>query len=351
MQRILVLFMVMLIPVLGLAQERSILVPKPVAGTPFQFDDKQDLFGQAYRWFIEGDYVRGADSLRQLVRRAGLMLEKDAYYIVVANFTDSVSPIGLFHGGDDFFSRRLYGLGKDNLYYIFISRQREGKSFLSVLATAKNSPFAQNLPLFIGLFPSLPVFKAEVKAGAGNTTWVDVRRFEVPASFRKFSDLSVLVKSDLASDKILAKTVFDNTSKERLSYGIATAITAADDVDLVVGNDGKITVRPKPNLDLAAFAVINYHFQAVDTKQPTLASSFHLLSGLRLSDVLEPLIGVGGGVDLGMFGLHAFVGYSVEFAQELKGEYDVGEVVAKEENPFKLKMRGKPRFGIEVKFP
>ena len=89
----------------------------------------------------------------------------------------------------------------------------------------------------------------------------------------------------------------------------------------------------------------------MDTKQPTLASSFHLLGGLRLSDVLEPLIGIGGGADLGMFGLHVFAGYSVEFAQKLKAGYDVGDVVASEVNPFKLKIRGKPRFGIEIKFP
>lgn len=352
MLRFLTFFMLILFPVLSFSQERTILVPKPVAGTPFKINDTNDLFGQAYRWFIEGDYARGADSLRQLVEKAGVVLDKDAYYMVVANFTDAVSPIGIFHGSDNFFSRRMYGLQEDNLYYIYISRQREGKSFLSVLATAKNSPFAENLPLFLGLFPSLPIISAaEVKWDDGNTTWVDVRRFDVPKAFQKFCDLSVIVKSELAAEKVLAKTVFDNTSKERLSYGIATAITSANDVDLVVGNDGKITVRPKPNLDLAAFAVINLHLKPVDTKQPTLASSFHWLFGLRLSDVLEPIVGIGGGADLGMFGLHVFAGYSVEFAQKLKAGYDVGDVVASEVNPFKLKIRGKPRFGIEIKFP
>ncbi len=333
------------------AQERTILVPEPLPGSPFNVADKNDLFGQSYRWFIAGDYARAVDSLRQLIIKAGIVLDDKAYYMLVANFTDGLSPIGILHGQDDFFSTRMFGLEEDNLFYIFISRQREGKSFVSLMATAKNSPFVVNLPLFIGLFQPLPFVSAEVTSEEGETTYIDVRRYTVPKAFRKFSDLSILVKSDLANEKVIAKTVFDNTSKERFSYGIATALTNVSDVDLVVGNDGKITVRPKPGLDPAIFAVINFHFKAVDTKMPTFGNSFHLLGGIRLSSHLEPLIGIGGGIDAGAFGLHLFVGYSVEFAQELKNDYVVGDVVSDEKSPFSIKLRGKPRFGIEVKFP
>ena len=351
MRKVIIALFVIIFPLVLLSQDRAILTPKPVPGSPFKISDKEDLFGQAYRWFIEGDYARGADTLKSLVEKAGIVLDKNAYYIVAANFTDSVSPIGLFHGDDDFFSRRMFGLQQDNLYYIYITRQREGSSFLSVMATAKNSPFMENLPLFIGLFQPLPFASVKIESSGENETWIDVRRFQVPKLFRKFSDLSVLIKTDLASDKIIAKTIFDNTSKERLSYGIATAITSVNDVDLAVGSDGKITVRPKPNLDLAAFAVINYHFQEVDTKQPTFGNSFHLLGGLRLADFVEPLIGVGGGIDMGGFGLHLFAGYSVEFAQKLKSGYQIGDEVTDDTHPFKLNIRGKPRFGIEIKFP
>lgn len=333
-----------------LAQEQSILVPKPVDGAPFKYTDSDDLFGQAYRWFIEGDYSRSVDNLKKVIESSGFKLQGDTYYMVVANFMDSFSPIGLIYNDEDFLSTRMYGLKADNLYYIYISRQREGKSFLSVLATAKDSPFAQNLPLFIGLFQP-GIFTQQAEPAGGEATYVDVRRFEIPEAFRKFSNLSVLVKTRLEDEKILSKVIFDNTSLEKWSFGVATAITNQRDVDIIVNPDGKITVRPKPNLDLAAFAVINYHFKAVDTKAPSLASSFHLLAGLRLIDFFEPLIGIGAGLPVNLIDLHLFAGLSMEFANQLKSGYSIGQQVNKEVDPFKTRIRPKFRFGLEVKFP
>ena len=350
--RSLILFLFFLcLPFIAQSQNRSILVPKPVSGAPFLVFDKQDLFGQSYRWFIEGDYRQAADSLKQLVKQTGFELDENAYYMVVANFSDNISPIGLFHGSDDFFSTRMYGLDKDNLYYIYISRENEGKSFVSLMATAKNSPFIENLPLFIGLFQPLPFTTPQVVGQEGEKTYIDIRQFEVPKAFRKFSDLSIIVKKELSDDSNLTQTVFDNTSKEHFGYGIATALTSVNDVDFVVGNDGRVTVRPKPGLDPAVFAVVNYHFKAIDSKMTTFGNSFNILAGLRLIDFLEPIVGLAGGFDMGQFAVHLFAGYSVEFAQVPKSNYGVGEAVEDETNPFKLKLRGKPRFGLEIKFP
>jgi len=158
MRLLITLLIWLTLPLVSFAQDRHILVPDPLPGSPFNVADKDDLFGQSYRWFIEGDYQRGVDSLRQLITQAGIELDDDAYYIVVSNFTDSFSPIGILHGQDDFFSTRMFGLEEDNLFYIFVSRQREGKSFVSLMATAKNSPFVENLPLFIKRVPALPKF-------------------------------------------------------------------------------------------------------------------------------------------------------------------------------------------------
>jgi len=351
MQKTILIFLLSVFTVLPIfAQERAILVPKPVAGTPFKIHDEKDLFGQAYRWFLESDVAMGAKQLRALVQNAGIKLDPNSYYVVVAHFTDSVNPIGMFHGSDDFFSARMFGLSEDNLYYIFISREENAPSFLSVLATAKASPFEENLPAFLGFFTSISSMEAKL-ASSELDTWIDMRQFKVPGAFRKNSDLSFLVKRKLSEDKILARTVFDNTSKEKWSFGVATAITSVNDVDIIVGNDGTIIVDPKPNLDLATFAVINYHFKAVDTKAKTLATSFHLLGGLRLGQSLEPIIGVGGGLPLGIIDLHLFAGYSVEFANELEAGYKIGQHIGEEVDPFKLHVRGKPRFGIELKFP
>ncbi len=333
-----------------LAQERAILVPKPVQGTPFEYRDTDDLFGKAYRWFMEKEYELGADTLRKLIQASGFQLHPEKYYVVVANFTDSFTPIGLLHKDEDFLSRRMYGLNEDNLYYIFISRQREGDSFLSALAIEKQSPFMENLPLFLGIF--LPSGVApKIQEIPGKTTYVDVRQFNVPKTFRKFSDISIIVKPSLSEEKELGKAIFDNSSLERWSFGIATAITSQKDVDIIVNPDGRITVRPKPNLDLAAFAVINYHFKPVNTKAPTLASSFHLLAGLRMIDFVEPLIGIGGGIPVSIIDLHLFAGGSIEFANELRSGYAIGQVIEEEVNPFKIKIRPKFRFGIEVRFP
>lgn len=345
-----VVVLLILLPLSGIAQERAILVPKPVPGAPFQYADEKDLFGQAYRWFLEGDQQQAVDLLKQLITAGGFKLNPRHYYVIVANFTDTVTPIGLLHGDENFFSRRMYGLKEDNLFYIYISRQRQGQSFLSVLASEKESPFFENLPAFLGIF--LPLTEGvQSQAISAETTWIDVRRFEVPKPFRKFCDLSFIVKPDLSEDKVLAKAIFDNTSLERWSYGIATAITSEKDVDIIVNPDGKITVRPKPNLDLAAFAVINYHFVPVDTKAPTLASSFHLLGGLRVINFVEPIIGIGGGIPVSAINLHLFAGYSFEFANELKSNYNIGDEIDREVDPFKTEIRPKFRFGIEIKFP
>lgn len=350
MKRYVLILFIFFIPFLLIAQNSNILIPEPVTGTPFVVNDSNDLFGQSYRWFFVGEYNRGADSLKSLIKKSGFKLDRNAVYIVVANFSDNFTPIGIIQKDGDFFSNRIFGLNANNLFYIFISRQREGKSFLSLLATEKSSPFIENLPLFIGLFPSLSFSIQEVQKDS-MSTYIDIRQFKVAKEFRKFSDLSVIVKSDLSASKVLAKTVIDNSSKEHFSYGIATALTSAKDVDLVVGNDGKITVKPKAGLDPALFGVINYHFKAIDSKHTSFGNSLHLLGGFRIIDFLEPIIGIGGGVDMGNFSLHLFAAYSFEFANELKSDYQVGDELTSDENPFKLKIRPKPRFGIEIKFP
>ena len=331
------------------AQEKTILVPKQVPGAPFELDDQQDLFGQAYRWFWEGEVERGAGTLKQLIVEAGFAIDPDAYYLVVAHFTDYFVPMGLLHKDEDFFNTRLYGLQEDNLYYIFISRTPQAPSFLSALATAKDAPFVMNLDDFLGLIGVLP--GARAKSLTGETTWVDVRQFTIPKKYRKFSDLSVIVKKSLEDDKPLVTRVYDNTAKERWSYGIALGLTTVRDVDIVIGEDGRIIIQPKPNADLTPFGVINYHFKPVDTKAKTFGNSIHLLGGVRLGNILEPIVGLGGGVSLGFVDVHAFVGYSVEFANQLKEGFVISQQISEDVDPFKLKLRGKPRFGLEIKFP
>jgi hypothetical protein len=213
---------------------------------------------------------------------------------------------------------------------------------------SKPTPFEANLPAFLGLF-GLAV--PRTLSTTSRTTWIDVRRFEIPEKFQKNSDISVIVKKDLSSDEYLAAAVFDNTSLERWSYGIATAITSINDVVIEVGNDGTIVVKPVPTGDLAVFGVINFHFKPVDTKAPTLASSFHLLGGLRLANFIEPLLGLGFGIPVTGFELHLFGGGSLAFRNELKSGYSIGDRVLQEEDPFKTKIKFYPRFGLELKFP
>jgi hypothetical protein len=277
-------------------------------------------------------------------------LNERNYYVVVANFTDNMSPIGLLHEGSEFLDTRLYGLTSDTLYYVFISKRENAESFLSVTLTSKPSPFQENLADFLSLFSQLPI--PTLPLGGPQAVWIDVRRFEIPSKFQKNSDISIIVKKELGAEEFLATAIFDNTAKERWSFGIATAITTIDDLDFLIGDNGTIIVRPKPNGDLAAFGVINYHFQAVDTKAPTLASSFHLLAGLRIDDDIEPLVGLGFGFPTGIpIEVHFFGGVSVEFANELKSGFNVGDQILRDVDPFELDIRVRPRFGLEVKFP
>lgn len=332
----------------GFAQDKVITVPKRVEGAPFAVEDNSDLFGKAYRWYIDGETEWAADSLKKLIQMSGFEFDPRHYYIVVANFTPQISPIGLFHEGSAFLDRRIYGLTDARLFYVFISRTPQAPSFLSVVLTRKDSPFEANLLNFISLFP--PVLQPLAQPGPA-TTWIDVREFEIPEKFQKFSDISVIVKEDLAAEDNLAAAIFDNTALERWSYGIATAVTTVDDVEFEIGNDGRIIVRPKPKGDLATFGVINYHFQPVDTKAPTLASSFHLLGGLRLAPEIEPLVGIGFGFPVAVIELHLFGGASVQFARELKEGFSVGQQVAEGVDPFGLDVRVRGRVGLEVKFP
>jgi hypothetical protein len=211
--------------------------------------------------------------------------------------------------------------------------------------TRKSSYFEQVLPYFIGLFPIFSQTVAEE-----NRTWMDVRKFDIPKKFRKYCDISIIVKKNFSDAHFLAHEVFDNTSLERWGFGIGTAVTTAKDVDIVLEN-GKIVVRPKPKGDLATFGLINYHFKPVDTKARRLATSFHLAGGLRISETIEPIVGFGFGIPLDFIDLNLFAGYSVEFAKELESGYVIGQTVNQGVDPFKLKLRGKPRLGIEIKFP
>jgi hypothetical protein len=341
-----------------LSQEKMILLPKQVPGAPFRVPDGDDLFGKAYRWFLEGQPDFALDSLKKLIDRSGYRLSPENYYVVVAHYNESFSPLGLIHEGSAFLDTRFYGLSQDSLFYVFISRTPRAPSFLSVTITEKDSPFITNLPAFIGLFVPLAVrenVEAQVNALQRGDTWIDVRQFDIPEKFRKNSDLSFIVKSDLASEKFLAETRFDNTALERWSYGIAFGITGVDDVDFEIGSDGRIIIRPKQENDLATFGVVNYHFKPVDTKAKTFGTSLHVFGGARLAPMVEPIAGVGGGVSLGFIDLHLFVGYSLEFASVLKDEFKDdfanGQPITNEVDPFKLKLRGKFRYGIEIKFP
>jgi hypothetical protein len=331
-----------------MSQEKEIIIPKPVPGSPYVINDTEDLFGKAWRFYRDGFGTWAADSLRKLIDQSGLEMKKNNYYVVVANFNPAETVIGMYHGNDSFLSTRLYGLKADSLYYIYISRNDSAKHYLSTVITRKGSYFEENLLNFILLFPFISGAKAQVQGKY--VTYIDVRKYEIPKKFQEYSDISIIVKKDFYDDRFLAQTVLDNSSLEKWSYGIATAITSIDDVDIIV-DGGTIVVRPKPWGDLATFGVINFNFKAVDTKAKSMATSFHLLGGLRISTTIEPILGVGIGLPAGFIDVHFFAGYSVEFANELKTGYFIGKTIDNNTDPFKLKIRGKPRFGIEVKFP
>jgi hypothetical protein len=330
------------------SQDHEILIPKLLYWSTKEDDDSADLFGKAWRFYRDGFTEWAADSLRKLVAMTGFEIKKNNYYIVVANFNRAETPIGMFHGDADFHDTRLYGLESDSLFYIFITRDETSTSYVSTVATRKESYFAENLLNFISLFPFISQMKSRIDSEYA--TWIDIRRYEVPKKFHKNCDISIIVKKDFTGEDYLARARFDNTSLERWSYGIATAVTSVNDVDFIIDN-GRIIVKPKPKGDLASFGVINYHFKPVDTKAKTLATSFHLLGGFRISRTIEPILGAGFGIPVGIIDLHLFAGYSVEFAQVPDDGYVVGDEIAREVDPFKLKIRGKPRFGIELKFP
>jgi len=331
------------------AQDQIVIIPRPAPGSPIPFVDRDNLFAKAYHLFREGLAPAAIDSLKKLLDESGVKLDLRNYYVVVANFTDSATPVGLLHEGSEFFNTRLYGLQEAKLYYIFLTRQRRGASFVSTLLTAKDSPLTEALPQFIGLFLPFLSPGLSLRETVPDTTWIDMREFEVPAPFQKFSNISVLVKTKLEEERVLATITLDNTSRERWSFGVATAVTSVRDLDFTIGDDGVIRIQPKPSGDIGNFAVVNYNFKPVDTKARTLSTSFHLLGGMRLARTIEPMVGIGFGVPVAMFETHLFVGYSLEFAQELKSGFVVGQFVR--EDPFKTKLRGKPRFGIELKFP
>ncbi len=335
-----------------LAQDKVVVVPKQIAGAPFVVEDDADLFAKAYRFFIDGEVEMAADSLKKLLAKSNYKINPKAYYIVVANFTDRVSPIGLLHEGSEFLDTRFYGLQTDSLYYMFLSHTENAPSFVSVLLKTKPTPFQENLPAFLSLFFGGSLPGVATTGQKPEKVWIDVRRFEIPKKFRKISDIAVQVKKDLSDDRVLANMVFDNTPKERWSFGIATAITTINDVALEVGENGQIIVRPKPNGDLAAFGVLNFHFVPVDTKAPTLGSSLHLLAGLRLATHIEPIVGIGIGLPVSGFDLHVFGGASLAFNNVLKEGFKIdGKPLEAEVDPFKIDLKFYPRFGLELKFP
>ncbi len=344
----LVLVSLFLAPVVP-AQERQVVIPEKVAGSPLVIEDSQDLFGKAWRFYRDGFTDWATDSLKKLISQMGWEIKKNDYYIVVANYNDSETPIGMLHGDAHFHHSRIYGLKTASLYIIYLSRSPEAKYYLSTVLVSKPSYFEEVLPYFIGLFPIFS--QASAQLTGEHRTWMDVRKFNIPKAFQQNCDINIIVKKDFSDAGFLAHEVFDNTSLERWSFGIGTAVTSVNDVDVTIDN-GVIVVRPKPKGDLAVFGLVNYHFKPVDTKARRLATSLHLSGGLRISETIEPILGLGIGVPVDFIDLHLFAGYSVEFAQQLKSEYAVGQDISGQDaDPFQLKLRGKPRFGIEVRFP
>lgn len=329
------------------AQDKIITVPKPVSGVPFKVSDDQQLFGKAYRWFLEGETEWAADSLRKLISLSGFQLNENNYNVVVADYGDQMSPIGVLHNGSSFLDTRLYGLTTDKLYYIFISTDENAPSFLSTTLTLKASPFDENLVDFIGLFPVLGSVDI---SDASEEVWIDVREYSIPEKFRKNCDISIIVKRDIKAERNLAGIILDNTAKEKWSFGIATAITSLNDVRFVT-EDGRIVIEPIPWGDFAVFGVLNYHFKAVDTKAPDV-SGFHLIGGLRIADFFEPIMGIGYGLPLSLgIQLHLFAGGSLAFRNELKSGFSVLQEIDREVDPFDTKLKVMPRYGIEVRFP
>jgi hypothetical protein len=64
------------------------------------------------------------------------------------------------------------------------------------------------------------------------------------------------------------------------------------------------------------------------------------------------VVGVGFGFPTGLpIEVHFFGGASVQFANELKSGFTVGQQITDDVDPFKLDIRVRPRIGLEIKFP
>ncbi|MGH1365850.1 MAG: hypothetical protein ACRBF0_19985 [Calditrichia bacterium] len=354
---LLLLACVMMLSQFAIAQERTVLIPKRLPDMPLTYEDTDDIFGESYRWIHEGAVNEGAAKLRTLVENAGFTMDPNAYYVVVANFTDRFSPIGLFRGDgtaedSEFLRTRMYGLNSDNLYFIFITREANVNAYVSVMATEKDSPFNQALLQVLGLFFPIPTNAAATLDSPNRTTYIDVRKFDLPEAYQEFSDLSFIVKKELSDEMAIASQVFDNTSLEQWSFGVATAVTSIDDVNIIIGADGSIIIEPKPTLDPAQFLTLNYHFSPFDSKRQNFGNSLHALVGIRLTNYMEGMVGVGASFDLGLAALGIFAGYSVEVANDLQDGFAVGDVLANQDvDPFKTRFIGKPRIGLQIKFP
>ena len=102
----------------AISQDQAILVPKTTRWTAYEMDDKADLFGKSWRFYREGFTNQAADSLKKLIKQTGFQMKPQHYYIVVADFTESETAIGMFHGDESFSDTRLYRLSSDSLYYM-----------------------------------------------------------------------------------------------------------------------------------------------------------------------------------------------------------------------------------------
>lgn len=341
------LFVLIIVPVFG--QERMILVPQMVETPELIYQDHDDVCRNMIIFLEDGDVENAADSLKKMLIEAGLKIKKNDYYIVVVNYHSNKNIIGMFHGDKSFQDTRLYGLGSDSLFYVFVTDDSTMKSSVSAIVTRKDSNFSKNLGEFLSLFQLGGVLGVRPLALDKITAYISVRKFEVPKKFQKNCDITIVAMNE-SKNKELVRAIFDNSSKERWSYGVASAVTTVNDIDYEIDN-GAISIRPKSKGDFATFGVINYHFKAVDTKSKTFSTSIHLMGGLRTSTTFEPILGLGGGLPIPYINLHLFAGYSFEFAQILKEGVRVCDIVTSNKDPFKLKVRGKPRFGIEIQFP
>lgn len=204
---------------------------------------------------------------------------------------------------ESFTGSRLYGTRRIYLLYVHLNRPA-GTDYTptyTVTAKKKTAAWLNQLTGLGQLFGISPLAPAGAGPGTKEIAVWNVRKFDIDYVPSDVTIAGHIQQASAPAKPIaIAPKVFDNEGKYRVDFTVGVPIRKFTGLQYATA-DGLL--KPVKVDKSAIFALFNYHFQPVDTKQQIVSWVPHVIAGVAIQDrpLKKVLIGAGVGPILAQF--------------------------------------------------